>query len=235
MQVSKPTTRQGQVEHILKQLTHEQLRKFVQEKALQDTDFRDTLLICFSELLGNDEPAEPKYRQMLENIIQRYADSGGFITADSTGGLTDAIHKLLSAARKATTPLRETTDLCLATISILPQLAGKTDDPEERLYELLRSSCTTLWECYTLLPPDRQQGLFERIVQEYGNPAYIDADMDAPLLALLKDWARKNTQRQASCLHQLEKQLKQVESDSWKKNYLLEQTTSLISFWKGKK
>lgn len=228
----KPTTRQGQIEHILSQLSPAQLRAFVLEKAIQDADFRDTLLICFSDLLGSNEPAEPKYRQMLADMAQRYASSEGYIHAHSAHSLTEAIRKMLDVARKATTPTRETTDLCLAVIACLPQLADKMEDPDEHIYTLMRTACTTLWECYSVLPAERQQELFERILQEYGKPVYVDLDLDNALLSLLKDWARNDKKRQTACLHQLEQLLKSPEKDHWRKNYLLEQTNGLIGFWK---
>lgn len=228
----KPTSRQGQIERILTQLSHNQLRTFVLEKALQDADFRDTLLICFSDLLGSDEPAEPKYRQMLADMIKRYANADGFIHSLSAERLTETIRKMLETARKATTPIRETTDFCLAVIACLPTLADKLEDPENNLYNLMRIACTTLWECYTSLPVERQQALFERILQHYGDPVYVDLDLDGSLLSLLKDWARNDPKRQTACLRQLEQLLKSPEKDNWRKNYLLEQTNSLIAFWK---
>ena len=140
---------------------------------------------------------------------------------------------MLAVARKATTPTRETTDLCLAVISDLPTLADRMEDPEEHIYTLMRTSCTTLWECYSVLPAERQQELFERILQEYAKPVYLDLDLDNSLLSLLKDWAQRDKKRQSACLHQLEQLLKTVGQDHWRKNYLLEQTNSLLSFWKA--
>lgn len=229
----KPTTRIGQIDYILQRLSPQELQTFVREKALQDADFRDTLLICFADLLGSDTPSEPKYQQMLADMTQRHANAEGYIHASSALHLTEAIRKMLAVARKATTPTRETTDLCLAVISDLPTLAGKMEDPEEHIYSLMRTSCTTLWECYSVLPAERQQALFERILQEYTKPVYLDLDLDNALLSLLKDWAQRDTKRQRACLHQLEQLLKTVEQDHWRKNYLLEQTNSLLSFWKA--
>ncbi|MFN3786462.1 MAG: hypothetical protein ACK4RS_06435 [Thiothrix sp.] len=229
----KPTTRQGQIAYILDQLSHEQLRAFVEMKALQDADFRDTLLICFADLLSSNTPAEPKYRQMLSEIVQRYANREGFIHAERTTSLAQAIQQLLETAQKATTPTRETLDFCLATISTLPQLADRMEDPEEHIYRIMRQACTTLWECYSVLPGNRQTALFERILQEYGNPIYIDLDLDSALLALLKDWAKHDKQRQTACLHQLEQLLKIPSEDHWRKQYLLEQTRHLIHYWKN--
>ncbi len=229
----RPITRQGQIERILTQLSHNQLRTFVLEKALQDADFRDTLLICFSDLLGTDEPAEPKYRQMLEDMLQRYANKDGFIHAISAQRLTDTIHKMLESARRATTPIRETTDFCLALISTLSSISDKMEDPENNIYSLMRTASTTLWECYSVSPAERQQELFERILHIYGDPTYVDLDLDSSLLALLKDWSRNDKKRQTACLRQLEQLLKTPEKDNWRKNYLLEQTNELIGFWKN--
>ena len=90
--MSKPTTRQGQIEHILQQLSHEQLAAFVREKALHDADFRDTLLICFADLLSGDEPAEPKYRQMLSDMVVRHANSDGYINNASAEELAKGLN-----------------------------------------------------------------------------------------------------------------------------------------------
>lgn len=230
---SRPTTRQGQIEHILLQLSHDQLRTFVLEKALQDADFRDTLLICFSDLLSSNESAEAKYQQMLAEMLKRYANKDGFIHALSAQRLTETISKILESARKATTPIRETTDFCLALIAVLPTIADKMEDPENNLYALMRTACTTLWECYSVSSTERQQELFDRILQDYGNPTYVDLDLDSSLLSLLKDWARNDTKRQTACLRQLEMLLKSPSRDKWRKNYLLEQTNEMIGYWKG--
>ncbi len=230
--MSKPTTRQGQIEHILQQLSHEQLAAFVREKALHDADFRDTLLICFADLLSGDEPAEPKYRQMLSDMVVRHANSDGYINNASAERLTDAIHKLLDSARKATTPTRETIDLCLAVIATLPRLIEQMEDSDNQAYQLMRTACTTLWECSSTLSETRQQQLFERVLQEYGNPLYVELDLDSSLLSLLKDWSRDKPLRQAACLRQLQHLLKITTHDHWRKNYLLEQTNTLITFWK---
>lgn len=232
--MQKPTTRHGQIEYILQQLSHEQLKEFVLEKSLQDSDFRDIFLISFSDFLSSEEPAEPKYKQFLADMIKRHSTSDGLIHIASAEKLVSSIQQLLDTARKATTPTRETIALCMAVITSMPTLADKMDDTENHLYVLMRSTCTTLWECYGVLPPHRQQELFERALEEYANPVYLDLDLDSALLALLKDWARMDKTRQAACLHQLENMLKMVKrSDKWRKNYLLEQTNNLLGFWKN--
>jgi hypothetical protein len=228
----KPTTRQGQIEHILAQLSHEQLTTFVREKAIHDADFRDTLLICFADLLGSNESSEPKYRQMLADMTQRHASNGGYINTSSTQRLVESINQLLEVARKATTPPRETIDLCFAVITTLPMLIDTMDDADNHAYSLMRTACTTLWECSSTLPLERQETLFERVLHEYGNAIYVEHDMDSSLLALLKDWSKGKPLRQAACLHQLENLLKITNGDHWRKNYLLEQTSALIAYWK---
>ncbi len=228
----KLTSRQGQIEHILQQLTHEQLIAFVREKALHDSDFRDTVLICFSDLLSSEESSETKYQHMLNEMVQRHANSDGYISVAGAQRLSDSIHQLLNTARKATTPTRETIHLCLAVITTLPRLIEQMDDNENQAYQLMRTACTTLWECSSILSEERQQQLFERVVQEFGNPIYVELDMDSSLLSLLKDWARDQPLRQAACLRQLEQLLKTTQGDHWRKNYLLEQTNALIAFWR---
>lgn len=227
----KPTTRQGQIDHILSQLSCTQLQEFVRTKALHDADFRDILLISFADLLSGDEPAEPRYRQMLHDMAQRYADSNGLIHAQSTASLAHVIQQLLETARKATTPTRESSDLCLAVIHELPTIAARMEDPEDYVQGLMQTACNILWECYAVLPTACQQELFGRILDAYGDPLYIDLDLDSHLQVLLKDWAKTDKTRQAACLHQLEALLKLPSNDPWRKNYLLEQIQRLIREW----
>jgi hypothetical protein len=230
--MKKPTTRQGQIDLILSQLSYEQLQEFVREKALHDNDFHETLLICFSDLLSSNESVEPKYKQLIIGMIERYAGREHFINAGSAEALNGVIHKLLLAGRKATTPPREASELCLAVISCLPIMADQMEDPDEHVHSLMRTAVTTLWESASALTPEQQQHLFDRVLSEYANPIYLDLDLDSALLSLLKDWAKHKPQRQAACLHQLESILKQTQGDRWRKNYLLEQTKALISHWK---
>lgn len=227
----KAFTRAGQIDQILQHISFEQLKAFVREKALIDADFGEIFLIYFADLLSNGDPAEAKYKQVLNDIIQRYQTKEGIITGASAESLTQAIQQLLQSAHKATTPSRETIDLCLAVISTLPKLIDHMEDNENRTYSLLSTTCTTLWECYSTVTTERQQYLFERILHEYSNPLYVELDMDGFLLALLKDWSKGKPERQAACLHQLENLLKQTQTDHWRKNYLLEQTKALIAYW----
>lgn len=231
LKIAKAFTYAGQIDHILQAVSPEQLKTFVREKALIDADFREIFLIYFADLRSNGDPAEAKYKQLLNDIIKRYQTKEGIITSSSADSLTQAIHQLLQGAHKATTPSRETIDLCLAVISTLPKLIDLMEDSENRTYNLLSTTCTILWECYSTISIERQQYLFERILHEYSHPLYVELDMDGFLLALLKDWSKGKPERQAACLHQLENLLKQTQADQWRKNYLLEQTKALIAYW----
>ncbi|MEZ5449801.1 MAG: hypothetical protein R3E89_12790 [Thiolinea sp.] len=75
---------------------------------------------------------------------------------------------------------------------------------------------------------ERQQAVFDRLLQEYAKPVYLDLDLDSFILTLLKDWARDNKNWQTACLHQQELLLKSAGNDQWRKNYLLEQTNALL-------
>lgn len=227
-----PVTRQGQIEHILTLLSHDQLQSFVLAKALQDADFRDTLLIQFADLLSPDEPAESRYCQMLTTLLQRHTGADGYIAATRVNQVIQPLQQLLAVAQKATTPPRITVDLCLAIMTTLPVLIQRMDDHAEHAYDLLHTTCNTLWECSSSLPAERQQRLFERMLQEYANPLYFEMDMDSALLALLKEWSKYNPIRQTACLRQLEQLLKSAQPERWSKPYLLEQVRLLLREWK---
>lgn len=228
----KPLTRRGQLEHILKKLDREQLDAFIIQTSLRDQDWLDTILIHFADLLGDELPQEAKYTQTLHTLIDKYLDANGYINDRSANQLAGALEKLLESARKATTPPRDTIDLCMATIGIMPRLGERMDDTDGHIYRLMRITCSVLWECFSVLSAERQQEVFDRLLSEYAKPVYLDLDLDSFILTLLKDWAKDNKNWQTACLHQQELLLKSAGNDKWRKNYLLEQTNQLLGEWR---
>lgn len=61
------------------------LQEFV-AKSLTWQWFSQTLLICFSDLLSSNESVEPKYKQLILGMIERYAGREHF-------SLTQAVQK----------------------------------------------------------------------------------------------------------------------------------------------
>lgn len=232
-QHQRPVSVRGQLEHILKRLPPEELSRFVLETALYDGDFRESFLINFSELLSEGQCEESRYQVRLHKILNQYTNKDGYISQKNAAGLSEAITSLLNSARKATTPLRESVDLSIAVLHIMPELGDKMDDSEEYLYTLMEQTCTVLLECFDGLKPEAQQDCLEQVLGIYAEPAYLDLDLDSFLLVLLKDWARDDKKRQAACLHTQEAMLKGSEDDQWRKNYLIEQTNELLAHWKS--
>lgn len=229
---TRPLTRRGQIEFILKKLNRKQLDQFLIDSALNDNHVRDALLIQFGELLSEDDANEAKYRRTLNTMIERHIGADGIISRKSAQILHDSLEMLISNARKPTTPSSETVDLCLALMSVLPRLTQQMDDADGHVYRLMKLSCVQLWEVFKNLPPERQQSAFERLLREYVEPAYLEADLDSFILTLLRDWAKHQPQWQKLCLRQHELLLKAAGNDKWRKNYLLEQTQALLSAWK---
>lgn len=227
-------SRRNQLEQILPRLSREHLEHFLLETALRDIELRETLLIHFGEYLNTSDPEETKYRETLERMIVRHQNQTGFIKLESAQKLSDMLESLLESARQATTPPSKTIDLCMAMISVMPTLGDHMDDSEGHIYRLMRITCVVLWECFSVLPPENQAVVFNRLLSEYANPIYLDLDLDSFMLALLKDLAKSNREWQKACLRQQEKLLKEVKDDKWRKNYLLEQLNDLLGTWHKK-
>lgn len=228
----QPMSVRGQLEHILKRLPPDELSRFVLETALYDSHFREAFLITFSELLSEGQREESRYLTRLKKMLAQYTNKDGFISHRNATGLNAAVTALLSTARKATIPIRESVDLSIAVLNIMPELGDKMDDSEEYLYSLMEQTCTVLVECFDGLKPAAQQDCFEQVLNMYAEPAYLDLDLDSFLLALLKDWAHHDKTWQSACLQTQEAMLKDSDDDLWRKNYLIEQTKDLIAHWK---
>ncbi len=227
-------SRRNQLEQILPRLSREQLEHFLLDTALRDIELRESLLIHFGEYLNTSDPEEAKYRETLQRMIARHQNQTGFINLESAQKLSDMLESLLESARQATTPPSKTIDLCMAMISSMPTLGDHMDDSEGHIYRLMRITCVVLWECFSVLPPENQALVFNRLLSEYANPIYLDLDLDSFMLALLKDLAKHNREWQKACLHQQDQLLKEAKDDKWRKNYLLEQLNDLLATWHKK-
>lgn len=228
----KPVSVRGQLEYLLERIPHEDLNRFVLETALYDAEFRETLLITFADLLGSEQSDLSRYQQRLYKILAQYTNQDGFISVRNATDLNAAILALLGSARKPTTPLRESIDLSLAVLAVMPKLGDRMDDAEGYLYSLMEQTCTVLLECFDSLQPEMQQECFEQVLEYYSGPDYLDLDLDSFLLVLLKDWAQQHKQRQVACLRVQEAMLDECGDDQWRKSYLIEQTNELLKHWK---
>ncbi|MEZ5534501.1 MAG: hypothetical protein R3F02_02645 [Thiolinea sp.] len=233
-QAERPVSVRGQLEYVLKQLAHEDLSRFVLETAVYDPEFREAFLITFSEWLSDPSSEATRYQLRLRNILTQYTNRDGFISAKNATDLNAAVSALLHAARKPTTPVRESVDLAMAVMEVMPQLGDRMDDAEGYLYSLMEQTCTVLLECFDNLQPEAQQQSFELILGFYGQPEFLDLDLDSFLLILLKDWSRFDKKRQSACLRVQERMLRESGSDQWRKGYLIEQTNELLKYWKSR-
>ncbi|HMT91800.1 hypothetical protein [uncultured Thiothrix sp.] len=227
-------SRRNQLEQIVPRLSREQLEHFLLETALRDIELRESLLIHFGEYLNTSDPEEAKYRETLQRMIARHQNQSGFINLESAQKLSAMLESLLESARQATTPPSKTIDLCMAMIGVMPTLGDHMDDSEGHIYRLMRITCVVLWECFSVLPPENQAVVFNRLLSEYANPVYLDLDLDSFMLTLLKDLAKSNREWQKACLRQQDQLLKEVKNDKWRKNYLLEQLNDLLGTWHKK-
>lgn len=211
-QYNKPVSVRGQLQHILKRLPPTDLSRFVLETATYDKDFRETFLIAFADLLSDEQSGMgiPRYQTRLYKILAQYTNQDGYISQRNATALNASVAALLGTARKATTPTRESVDVAIAVLSIMPRLGDKMDDSEEYLYALMAQACTVLSECFESLQATAQQDCFEQILDFYTTPEYLDLDLDSFLLALLKEWSRDNQPRQVDCMRVQEAMLKSV-------------------------
>jgi len=227
------TSRQQQLTYILEQLNDDELRTFVLDTALRSEEFCDILHVRYADLLSDGTSSEKKYRDMLERTIRRHRNTDGFISYENAEKLHHVVNQLLITAAKATTPTYDSIDLCMAVFQTMPTLIDKNDDTDGHSYTLMREAGVTLWECCSDISEERQQETFDRVLNEYANPVYVDLDLDKFLLSLLKEWAKHKKDRQTAILKTQEALLKHKGNDKWRTNYLLEQTNELIAFWKN--
>ena len=100
-QTSKPAKRKTvaeQVDELLEKATHEELKQFVREEALQNASFRNLLLSSFAQ--HNPNESKELYAKQVKSILKTASDRHGFIDWSASRLVGKAVDNLLESARK---------------------------------------------------------------------------------------------------------------------------------------
>lgn len=95
---SKRKTVTQQVDELITSLSHDELKQFVKEQAVNDTSFRRVLLSTFAHLNKNESKAF--YTQQVSAILKTAAGRDGFIDWQAVRYVGKAVSDLLETAQK---------------------------------------------------------------------------------------------------------------------------------------
>ncbi|MCB0397894.1 MAG: SWIM zinc finger family protein [Flavobacteriales bacterium] len=93
----KRKTVAGKVDELLGNISHDELKDFVRQKAAESSPFRNTLLSAFAH--QNTDESQGDYNKQIRSILRQAAGRDGFIPWSATGHVGRMMHGLMVTAR----------------------------------------------------------------------------------------------------------------------------------------
>ncbi|MFA5300512.1 MAG: SWIM zinc finger family protein, partial [Lutibacter sp.] len=125
---AKRKTVAEQVNELLKNVTHDELKQFIREKSTKNTDFRNLFLSSFAQY--NTDESKELYVKQVKSILRSASDRHGFIDWSSSRHVGYAIDTLLAAAQKqiANGNFRSAVFICTAVMEQMTEALQYSDD-----------------------------------------------------------------------------------------------------------
>lgn len=95
---STQKTAARQVDDLLDGLSHNELKRYIKEQAMNDTSFRRELLLKYAHL--NEDESKEFYAKQVKGILKKASGRHGFIDWQSARMVGKAVHNLLDTAQK---------------------------------------------------------------------------------------------------------------------------------------
>jgi uncharacterized Zn finger protein len=130
-QTSKPAKRKTvaeQVDELLEKATHDELKQFVREQALQNASFRNLFLSSFVQ--HNSNESKELYVKQMKTILKAASERDGFIDWSASRLVGKAVDNLLESARKQidNCNYRSAVFICTAVMEQMTEALQYADD-----------------------------------------------------------------------------------------------------------
>ena len=130
-QTSKPAKRKTvaeQVNELLEKATHDELKQFVREQALQNASFRNLFLSSFVQ--HNSNESKELYVKQVKSILKAASERDGFIDWSASRLVGKAVDNLLESARKQidNCNYRSAVFICTAVMEQMTEALQYADD-----------------------------------------------------------------------------------------------------------
>jgi len=147
VQTAKPAKRKTvaqQVDELLEKVTHDELKQFLREKALENQTFRNLLLSSFAQ--HNSDESKELYVKQVKSILKTVSDRHGFIDWSASRLAGNAIGNLLESAQKQINKqnYKSAVFICIAVMEQMTEALQYADDSNgdiggcvEGAYEML--------------------------------------------------------------------------------------------------
>lgn len=143
---AKRKTVAEQVNELLEDVTHDELKQFIREKATKNTDFRNLFLSSFAQY--NADESKELYVKQVKSILRSASDRHGFIDWSSSMQVGYAIDTLLAAAQKqiAIRNYKSAVFICTAVMEQMTEALQYSDDSNGDIGGCVDAACEMLFQ-----------------------------------------------------------------------------------------
>ncbi len=216
----KRSTGQNKWKNLIGTVPENELRDFLTGYAAKNKDFRNKLMLHFSEY--DDTVNRDKYREIVQGIFSAAADRNGYVDYHHTYGTISQVYDLLAKADEyldkkiyteafyiATAVATE----CVSAIEYIDDSDGDCGGAITDSFEIISKILST--DTDTVLKNE----IFDWLLSEAGNPDYDDYGCADELYPLLVE-AADSPERTERVLEFFDDQLKKADlKEGWSKEY----------------
>jgi uncharacterized Zn finger protein len=182
---SKKKTIAEQVDDLLTQIPHEELKNFIRAQFEKDSTLRNIFMASFAYLNANE--SKSFYVKQLRSIIRSASERDGFISWHGTGKVSAAVSEYLSAAQKhiEQANLHSAIYICSSIMEEMVDVLAYCDDSNgdiggcfENALDILRSLSEEI------LPEEIRIMLFEYFIDAYRKGIYSEWGWHLDMLSI---------------------------------------------------
>jgi hypothetical protein len=192
--IKKPV---NEIDSLLEKITNEELRIFVKQNVLKNSDLKNAFLTFFSEKQQGGGPE--KYRKIIANITKGASDRYGDINYSNAKKLVKQILELCSKAKVllAQQNLIESLAITKAIIEETPDILAGMDDSDGGGGEIIDEAFENLENIVDEAPPMLKDELFDYLLAEYPQKKYHDCSCDDNFLYIIPELISSEAQEKA--------------------------------------
>jgi len=216
----KRSTGQSNWKNLIGTVPENYLRDFLTEYAAKNKDFRNKLMLHFSEY--DDTANREKYREIVQGIFSAAEDRNGYIDYHHASGTISQVYDLLAKAdeyldKKIYTEAfyiaAAVAPECVSAIEYIDDSDGECGGAINDSFEIISKILSANTE------PALKNEVFDWLLREAGNPDYDDYGCADELYPLLVE-AADSPERTERVLDFLDDQLKKADlQEGWSKEY----------------
>ncbi len=199
---SKPKKRKTvarQIDDLLDKITHDELKKFLREKASESSSFRNEFLLSFAR--HNSDESKEFYANQIEKIIDKAGGSKyDFIDWHFSSFIGDAVHNMLETAQKHINNCnyKSAIYICAAVMEKMTEALSYSDDSNGNIGGCIESALEMLYFIAREQPSEEIRKLiFDYCMTSFDSDVYSGWDWHTGVLRLAESILKTNEEAES--------------------------------------